>query len=92
MTKNHGGSVGQYGGFQHFTWMNRRTGKITGGNDVQPDNLIFGIEKDHTELFAIRLALGLNKLLNQRLRLLVINQLTLLEGNPPVLDQGYPKN
>ena len=65
MTKNHGRRVGQYGGLQHFSRMNRSTGQVPGGHNVQTDNLIFGIEKDHTELFTIRLALRFNQLLYQ---------------------------
>jgi hypothetical protein len=68
------------------------TGQIAGTNDVQANYLIFSVEQDHTELLAIRLALRLNQLLNQRLRLLAVNQFTLLKSNTPVLDQCYSKN
>jgi hypothetical protein len=48
--------------------------------DVEPDELVLGVEQDHTELLPVRLAVGLDELADEDLGMLRVGQRALLEG------------
>ena len=80
MTQNHSSGTGQNGWLQDLTWMNVGVGNCPGRNDVKTDERVLIVEQNHTELFPVGLAVGLDELADDVLGLPRVGQRALLEG------------